>query len=248
MGLVALWHVESSLTKDRTHVPSLAGGLLMAGTPGNPPAVFIFHFLLASLSAQTRRHFHSLVMCVGWNVFLLCPHKGVFIGYVLKKRAIVRHPIRIHWENENIKCCLLISINNRGITVGLVGEPGWRNHLYHWISLRSEKLATWGKMGLLWWFSLFTDQHNLLKYMDFPGGSDGKESACNAGDLGSIPGSGWSPGGGNGNPLQSSGLENSLDRRAWRAPVHGVKRIRHDWVTITFIHSWIIQHPSVIYF
>ena len=43
----------------------------------------------------------------------------------------------------------------------------------------------------------------------FPGGSDGKESTCNVGDLGSNPGLGWSPGGGHNNPLQYSGLENS---------------------------------------
>ena len=49
--------------------------------------------------------------------------------------------------------------------------------------------------------------------MGFPGGSDGKESACNAGDLGLIPGLGGSPGGGLGNPLQYSCLENSMDRR-----------------------------------
>ena len=49
--------------------------------------------------------------------------------------------------------------------------------------------------------------------MGFPGGSDSKESAYNAGDLGSIPGSGRSPGGGHGNPLQSSCLENYMDRR-----------------------------------
>ena len=49
-----------------------------------------------------------------------------------------------------------------------------------------------------------------------------KESACNAGDLGSIPGLGRSPGEGHGNPLQYSRLENSMDRRAWRVTVHGV--------------------------
>ena len=49
----------------------------------------------------------------------------------------------------------------------------------------------------------------------FPGGSEGKESACNAGDRGSIPGSGGSPGGGNGYPLQYSFLENSMGRGAW---------------------------------
>ena len=51
----------------------------------------------------------------------------------------------------------------------------------------------------------------------FPGGSDGKESACNAGDQGYIPGLGRSPGVGNGYPLQYSFLENSMDRGAWRA-------------------------------
>ena len=50
---------------------------------------------------------------------------------------------------------------------------------------------------------------------DFPGGSDGKASVYNAGDPGSIPGSGRSPGEGNGNPLQYSGLENPMDRGAW---------------------------------
>ena len=58
--------------------------------------------------------------------------------------------------------------------------------------------------------------------MGFPGGSDGKASVCNAGDLGSIPGSGRSPGEGNGNPLQYSCLENPMDRGAWLATVHGV--------------------------
>jgi len=56
------------------------------------------------------------------------------------------------------------------------------------------------------------------------GGSDGKESACNVGDLGLIPGSGRSPGEGNGYPLQHSCLENSMDRGAWRATVHRVPK------------------------
>ena len=60
----------------------------------------------------------------------------------------------------------------------------------------------------------------------FPGGSDGKESACHAGDPGSIPGLGRSPGEGNGNPLQYSCLENSTDRGAWQATVHGVVKSR----------------------
>ena len=55
-----------------------------------------------------------------------------------------------------------------------------------------------------------------------PGGSDNKESACNAGDLGLIPGLGRSPGEGNGNPLQHSCLENPMDRGAWWATIHVV--------------------------
>ena len=60
---------------------------------------------------------------------------------------------------------------------------------------------------------------------DFSGGTDSKESACNAGDLGSIPGSGRFPGEGNGNPLQYSCLGNHMDRGAWWAvTVHGVTK------------------------
>ena len=58
----------------------------------------------------------------------------------------------------------------------------------------------------------------------FPGGSDGKESACNAGDMGLIPGLGRSPGEGNDYPLRYSGLENSMDRGAWEAAVHGPQK------------------------
>ena len=64
--------------------------------------------------------------------------------------------------------------------------------------------------------------------MGFPGGSDGKESACNAEDPGLIPGLRGFPGGGNGNPLQYSRLENPMDRGAWRATVHGGRGVRHS--------------------
>ena len=57
-----------------------------------------------------------------------------------------------------------------------------------------------------------------------PGSSVSKDSACNAGDLGSIPVLGRSPGRGHGNPLQYSGLENPMDRGVWWAMVHGVTK------------------------
>ena len=61
-------------------------------------------------------------------------------------------------------------------------------------------------------------------HMDFPGGSDGKESAYNAGGLGSFSGSGRPPGEENGNPIQYSCLENSIDRGAWLTAVQGVTK------------------------
>ena len=60
--------------------------------------------------------------------------------------------------------------------------------------------------------------------LGFPGGSDSKDSVCNAGNPGLIPGLGRSPGEGNGNPLQYPCLENLMDRRAWWAEVHGVAK------------------------
>ena len=63
-----------------------------------------------------------------------------------------------------------------------------------------------------------------------PHGSDGKESACNAGNQGLIPGSGRSPGKGNGNPLQFSCPENSMDREAWWAKVH---RVSKNWTRLS---------------
>ena len=61
-------------------------------------------------------------------------------------------------------------------------------------------------------------------YIHFPGGSDGKQSACNAEPQVQIPGLGGSSGEGNGNPLQCSCLENPMDRGAWCAIVHGVEK------------------------
>ena len=65
-------------------------------------------------------------------------------------------------------------------------------------------------------------------HRDFPCSSVGRESACNAGDLGLIPGWWRSPGEGNGNPLHYPCLENPKDRGAWQATVHRVTRVEHD--------------------
>ena len=64
--------------------------------------------------------------------------------------------------------------------------------------------------------------HQVPILLRFPGGLVVKNPPANAGDTGLIPGLGRSPGGGHGNPLQYSCLENPMDREAWRATVHGV--------------------------
>ena len=79
--------------------------------------------------------------------------------------------------------------------------------------------------------------------MSFPGGSDGKEAACNAGDLGSIPGSGRSPGKGNSNPLLYSCLENSMDQKS----LEGYSPWSHkesDMTEHAHTHNYIYKRES----
>ena len=71
-----------------------------------------------------------------------------------------------------------------------------------------------------------------ISHSCFPGGSDGKTSICNAGESGSVPGSGISPGEGNGKPLQYSCLENPMDRGACRLQFMRSKKVGHDWATL----------------
>ena len=84
--------------------------------------------------------------------------------------------------------------------------------------------------------------------IDFPGGSDGKVSVYNAGDLGSIPGSGKFPGEGNGNPLQYSCLENPMHRGAWCWLLSmGLQRVGHDWATsLCFFQLCIREYFKII--
>ena len=78
--------------------------------------------------------------------------------------------------------------------------------------------------------------YNLQSTQHF-GGSDGEESACNAGDPGSIPGLERSPGEGNGNPLQYSCLENHMDGGAWLATVHGITKSQTRLSDFTHSHT-----------
>ena len=111
---------------------------------------------------------------------------------------------------------------------------GWLCGLWHNLLTRSLVIGISGQHDLCLHMCVYVfvcmDRHillsaltSILEYMwGFPSGSDGEESACNAGDLGSIPGSGRSPGEGNSYPLQYSCLENSMDRGTWWAIVYQI--------------------------
>ena len=87
-------------------------------------------------------------------------------------------------------------------------------------------------------------RHKSLHPRDLPCGSNGKESACNAGDPGSVSGLGRSSGERNGNPLQNSCLENPMDRRAWGLQSVRSQRVGHDWATNTTTPTWRPVHNA----
>ena len=115
-------------------------------------------------------------------------------------------------------------------------------------------MQTVNNAKMIYW--IFTKYLSTGKYVyGFPGGSEVKASACNAGDLGSIPGSGRSPGEGNGNPLQYSCLENPMDGGVWWATVHGVTKSRtrlNEWlkrlkyVYISSLEKEMATHSSIL--
>ena len=112
----------------------------------------------------------------------------------------------------------------------------WRSFLYSSYSVgkgQSLLFSNWNMVDLIWGF---------LR------GSDGNEYACSAGDPDSVPGSGRSPGEGNGYPLQYSCLKNSMGRETWEATVRGAAKSQTRmsiWYTQR-PHLWILSHPKVI--
>ena len=117
-----------------------------------------------------------------------------------------------------------------------------RNSITYWNCFSDKDWYFRGTWFLFWWMLL------LNSYIDrgFPGGSVVKESACNAGDPGSVPGLGRSPGEGNSNPFQYSCLENSMDRGAWQAIVHGLAESQTRLSNFTFTFSlYFIFKPTL---
>ena len=107
------------------------------------------------------------------------------------------------------------------------GGTSYVMHIWFWASLGTHHVLS---------VDLFHRKDRSLALLGFAGGSDGEESACNAGDAGSIPGSGTSSGEGNGNPLQHPCLENPMDRGAWWATVH---RMAKSWTPLSNKHTFL---------
>ena len=172
---------------------------------------------------------------------------GREVKRVSDQGCLVRHHIfKGIWEP-------LESFQLNGAVMGLVcgGEVGmcvslpifkkeiitlWRrNHSSYWshvVQVRINQILNWNDGFGNGWEIVFSGESERTymywrgKTMEgFSGGPDGKESACNAGDPGSVPGSERSPGDGNGYALQHSCLENPMDGGAWRAAVHGVTQL-----------------------
>ena len=105
----------------------------------------------------------------------------------------------------------------------------------HGVAKSRTWLSGWTELNWTELKNIFSFERHYYEYW-FPGGSDSKASTCNAGDLHSISGSGRSPGEGNGNPLQYSCLENSMDGGTWWATVHGVAKSQTRLNAFTFFH------------
>ena len=142
------------------------------------------------------------------NTFFLDPE-------TLLPRICTKEIIKWVCKNSCVRLFLSTILKNLYTTYMSNNNAGGINCLQH----RTPQFDSW--VGKTPWRR---DRLPTPVFLGFPGGSEGKESTCIVGDRGSITGSGRSPGGGYGNPCQYSCLENSMDRGAWGAAVHGVAK------------------------
>ena len=163
--------------------------------------------------------FHSKHSPTGWSHFM---NVGL-LGSVQSLATIFLRLKHTHtiWHTCSLSFALKKSISHSGVTSCGSHTPLSRAALFYscWHSSLEPKtfslVQVWRRAYYVGCFD-----EVLLYLQGFPSDSDGKESACNAGDLGSIPGSERFPGKGNGNPVQCSCLENSMDRGAWGAQLN----------------------------
>ena len=171
----------------------------------------------ASHSGSSQTIFLFPLFQVPWFIFLT----NHFPNYKL---------LFIKWSSAQMMSVLIsrrLDHHTKGNCTRHWGRP-WPPGASFSLDQRSLKLWPQGWMVLGWLKCVTCIVHfiSIIIPWGLPGDSDSKKPACNAGDRGLIPGSGISPGEGNGNPLQYSCLESSMDRGALQATVHGVEKIR----------------------
>ena len=132
-----------------------------------------------------------------------------------------------HWNSEVLGWCLWC-VREEGMKTlhpHLQYLPLWITYIWLFLTCILYNKAVNKSKAFSWvlWIAL-ANYHTWDRVMGFSGGSDSKELVCNAGDLGLIPGLGRSLGGGHGNPLQCSCLENPVDKGAWWTTVHKVAK------------------------
>ena len=175
--------------------------------------VFIQPCVLASKSLDYNEVItHLVIFLNSWQV------------YCSKKKPPYEHHIHLHCSG--ILRNLSITLNHFWILS--VSELVWPPHILFALCITTSEIIHFYQFFLdpqVWWSC---GHRNLMEsiFLWAMLMTTGKESACNTGDMGSIPESGRSPGEGNGNPLQYSCLENPMDRGAWWAAVHGVPKSR----------------------
>ena len=126
----------------------------------------------------------------------------------------------------------------------LTGPPSLPLHTQPLLPVSRSLLPCWGRAAVA---GLCFPIGSVL--CCFPGGSSGKEPTADAGDVrvaGSIPGLGSSPGEGHGNPLQYCGLENPMDRGAWRATVHGAAKSQAR-LKLLSMHAFVAEHLKALH-
>ena len=133
---------------------------------------------------------------------------------------MIRKKKKIQLHRVHSSFLVVATVRNLACLTGLgLALSVLLHHLLPYVDAVLIHLAFLGSQCLGRWFDM-----TLLSHWGFPGDSESKESACSAGNPGSIPGLGKSPGEGNGNPLQCSCLDSPMDRGAWNVTVHGAAK------------------------
>ena len=214
----------------------------------NPYELEVRYFLAWSRLELACSHSLASVACEGWV-------SGLLPLYTSKTSLA----LSIGWQIHTV------------LRSGeLDSQSGFVSNLWHWeciSSILGLKLLTWKRPGLVTIiFCVYSGDHMVFLlwsvdkvncidcffviqpciFKGLPGGSDGKESACSAGDLDLILGLGRSPGEGNGYPLQYSCLENFTDKATWQATIHGVSKSQTQLSAYHLTHFHLVLNFSCI--